>query len=110
MKSVKSQLGTRIRKLRKMRNLTQEQLAEFLGIDQKQVSCIERGINAPAMERLQSISEALGVQLRDLFDFDDKQGSIDESLLKLGEGQRKIAYKIFQAAIEALHNESNSRS
>lgn len=105
MKSVRKRLGERIRWLRKVRGLTQEQLAEFLDIDQKQVSCIERGVNAPAMDRLQSIADALGVQIRDLFDFREKDESIDEGLLELDEEKRKIAYQIFKAAIASLKDE-----
>lgn len=106
MKSVRKQLGERIRWLRKVRGFTQEQLAEILDIDQKQVSCIERGVNAPAMDRLQNVADALGVHIRDLFDFGEKDGeSIDDGLLELDHDKRKLAYKIFRAAIVSLKDE-----
>lgn len=103
MKTVKKRLGERIRWLRKVRGFTQEQLAEFLDIEQKQVSCIERGVNAPSMDRLQSVADALGVQVRDLFDFGEVDGdSIDDGLLELDTEKRKIAHQIFRAVIASL--------
>ena len=67
--SLKSQLGQKIQTLRKKRRLTQEQFAELIGIDPKNVSKIENGNNYPSSETLTSIAKALGVEIYELFVF-----------------------------------------
>ena len=50
--------------LRERRNLTQAQLAERCGIDQGDISRIERGSTNPTARTLQRIAEALDADLR----------------------------------------------
>lgn len=69
--ALKQQLGENIQKLRKARKITQEQLAEFVGIDPKNISRIEKGNNYPTAENLSLIANALGVDIYELFVFDD---------------------------------------
>lgn len=70
MVELRFQFGRRLRYLRRLRDLTQEQLAEMVGLSVDQVSNIERGVNAPSFASLARIAEALGVSVADLFDFD----------------------------------------
>jgi len=108
MQSTKNQLGARIREIRRAHGLTQEQLAVLVDIEQKHVSCIERGKNAPTIDRLQKISEVLNVPVKDFFDFGNKSKeevrlrSIDKMVQELDEDKRKIAYKIFSDIIRSL--------
>jgi transcriptional regulator with XRE-family HTH domain len=69
MKNATELFGARIRELRKAQGLTQEQLADFLGIEQKHVSLIELGKSYPSLDRLMRIAEVLKVPLPSLFDF-----------------------------------------
>ena len=69
--ALKQDLGQRIQKLRKERKITQEQLAEIVGIDPKNISRIEKGNNYPTAENLTSIANALGVEIYELFVFND---------------------------------------
>lgn len=69
--ALKQDLGQRIQKLRKDRKITQEQLAEIVGIDPKNISRIEKGNNYPTAENLTSIANALGVEIYELFVFND---------------------------------------
>mgnify|MGYP002711239257 CR=1 FL=1 len=48
--TLKQDLGQRIQKLRKDKKITQEQLAEMVGIDPKNISRIEKGNNYPTAE------------------------------------------------------------
>lgn len=57
--SVKT-FGERLRLARETAGLTQEQLADLLGVDQVQVSKWERGNTQPRMDRLQRIGAAVG--------------------------------------------------
>ena len=64
---IKQLLGVRIRELRKNRNLTQEQLAELVGINPKYVSSIERGKENPTLDTFIKIAESLEVSIGELF-------------------------------------------
>ena len=66
---MKQDLGQRIQKLRKDKKITQEQLAEMVGIDPKNISRIEKGNNYPTAENLTSIAKALHVDIYELFVF-----------------------------------------
>ena len=62
--------GKNLKYYRYMRNLTQEQLAEKIGIDSTSVSDIERGSKGPMFETLTKIANVLNVKLSQLFDED----------------------------------------
>ena len=61
-------IGKFISELRKERKLTQEQLAEKLGVSQKSVSRWETGKNMPDMSLLQGLSSELGITVSELLD------------------------------------------
>jgi len=67
--SLKQKLGQRIQSIRKSKRMTQEQFAELIGIDPKNVSKIENGNNYPSPETLTSIAHALEVDIYELFVF-----------------------------------------
>lgn len=59
-------LGARLRRLRKLRNLTLTQLARHAGLSPQYLSEIERGRKEPSSEMIAAISGALGISLLDL--------------------------------------------
>src|SRR5215510_15329730 len=61
-------VGARVRMRRKMLAMSQEQLAEALGISYQQVQKCERGANRIAASRLQQISHVLQVPLAFFFE------------------------------------------
>ncbi len=63
-------LGINIKKYRKSRSLSQEQLSEMVGIQPRQMSKLETGVHFPSAKTLESICVALDVSPKDLFDFD----------------------------------------
>ena len=69
MKEIKHLLGQRIKELRNKRGLSQQQLAEIVNIDQRNLSNIECGVTFPTRS-LSQIANALNVTLPELFDFD----------------------------------------
>lgn len=72
--SINSLLGKKIKKLREDLGLTQQEMAEKIGVESPSyISKIERGLTSPSYELLARAAEELGVQLKDLFDF---EGSI----------------------------------
>ena len=67
IKSITGIIGHNIQFRRKKRKLTQEALAELVGIGQQSLSRMEKGKIAPRLERLQNFAEALGCMVADLF-------------------------------------------
>jgi transcriptional regulator with XRE-family HTH domain len=59
--------GKNIRRLRKDRGFTQEQLAEEAGMAMRYLSGVERGEENPTLRFMAKIADALGVPLPDLF-------------------------------------------
>jgi len=66
---IKQRLGQRIAELRKGVGFTQEKFAEKTDYSVEFISFVERGINAPSIEGCARIAKALGIPLKDLFDF-----------------------------------------
>lgn len=62
-------LGKRIKFLREKCGLTQEKLAEKSGLSLDYIGKIEVNINKPGLKSLFKISNALGVPIKSLFDF-----------------------------------------
>ncbi len=70
MMSLKEKLGKRIQEIRKSKKLTQEKLAEMIGLDTPNLSNIERGKRFVTSETLEKIITSLQVREKDLFDFE----------------------------------------
>ncbi|SFD01186.1 DNA-binding transcriptional regulator, XRE-family HTH domain [Flexibacter flexilis DSM 6793] len=65
-------VGERIRKLRELRNYTQEYIADKLEISQQQYSNIEKGLFDISLKKLYKISEVLEVSPATILEFDAK--------------------------------------
>lgn len=93
---IKKQLGEKIKRVRKTRNLTQEQLAEKIDISARNLSGIELGYYFPKAETLEKILKALNISLEEMFSNDhlqDKSELIKEINLYLNNfNQNKIEY------------------
>jgi len=70
---LQKKLGHRIAGLRRMNELTQEQLAEAVDCSVEFISLVERGVNAPSVAGLEKFAKALKVEVRDLFTFEGKK-------------------------------------
>ncbi len=71
MKDIKQLIGLRIYQLRKKLNITQSNLAEKANISDDSISRIERGERTPSIQSLSSIANALGVEIKEIFNFSD---------------------------------------
>ncbi len=78
--NLKKYFGQNVQKYRKYRKLTQEKLAELVGVDVTSISSIETGKYFPSADNLTKIVNALQIQVCDLFEFDTLQDS--EALLE----------------------------
>lgn len=86
-------LGKRIRTRRKMMGLTQEVLAEQLGISCSFVGHIERGSRKMSMETLIRISDVMGVSCDYLLQ-DSLQNAVPQSSTPLSEKNRYLLREI----------------
>ena len=60
-KQVRERIGGRVATLRKLKGMTQEQLAQAAGLQRTHVSRIEAGKYAVTLDVIQAIAEALGM-------------------------------------------------
>lgn len=74
-------IGKKIRELRKSRELTQEELADKLGVSSQAISKWENGTCYPDMEQIPALASFFGISLDLLFGYDVKQ--MNENIDKL---------------------------
>lgn len=67
---VKKEFGEKLKRLRKNKNYTQEQLAEMIDIDPRNLSRIEVGLSFVKAETLEKILNALDITTEQLFSND----------------------------------------
>lgn len=82
---MKYEIGSRIRKYRKELGLTQEQLAETIGVTKSRISNWEQGINRPDADILADLSKALNVSpsiLLDVYLSDDELNEQEKRVIK----------------------------
>ncbi len=60
-------VGSRVRQLRKLRGLSQEGLAELVGVSSETISNVERAQHAPSLATLEKIMDALKVSAAEFF-------------------------------------------
>lgn len=73
-------IGTFLKTLRKEKNLTQDQLAEQLGVSNRTVSRWETGTNMPDISLLLEIAELYGVTIPELIDGERKSENMNEEV------------------------------
>ena len=100
-------IAANIKRIRKLKNLSQKQIAMEIGIAQAQYSVIESGKTIPTVPTLQKIARALEVSITEFFLDPDKQNDeINLSILEkvklidtLDEGEKKNLLGIIDMAI-----------
>ena len=68
---LKKELGKNIQKYRKINKITQERLAELVGVEINSISSIETGKYFPSPDNLVKIANVLDISLADLFNFQE---------------------------------------
>ncbi len=71
--SLKRNFGKRLQQVRQARGLTQETLAEVLGVHVRTVRHMEAGVYSPRFDTLEKLAEVLGVEVKALFSFGDEE-------------------------------------
>ena len=97
-------LGSRIRHLRRVKDMTQEQLAEKAVLSIQHIGETERGTGNPTLTSLEKIAAGLGVSLAELFDLDHERfeaGRLREILTGMvaeaSEDELKVFYRVMTA-------------
>lgn len=103
--NIKKLLGKRIKEIRKMKKLTQEQIAEIVQIEPASISNIENGKYYPTAENLDKILVALDVAPEHLFKIEHHKENhvlIEEINVLLNKYPEKVKefYKIIKALTE----------
>lgn len=73
-------IGEFLKVLRKEKGLTQEQLAEILGVSGRTVSRWETGMNMPDLSILIQVAEFYGVDIKEILDGERKGENMDKEL------------------------------
>lgn len=69
--NLKNLFGQNVQKYRKLKKLTQENLAELIGVDATSISAIETGKYFVSAENLSKLANALDIEVSELFTFQD---------------------------------------
>lgn len=109
MKNFNGLVGKRISELRKACGMTQAELAELADLEVETISRLESGNRNMNLASLNRITQALGVELKDFFDFrspvaktvpSKKLLRIYRLLEKLPEAKVRKIYEIVRMALE----------
>lgn len=101
---IKKIVGKNIKKYRKLKNLTQEKLAELLNVEVSTLSNLETGKSFPNQENLRKIIDILGIELEMLFtdkdinnlEFAQKDFEKRYELIKNNEEKFNILYNMLK--------------
>lgn len=98
-----SNVGKRIKSAREQLGLTQEQLAETIGLSSMHISVIERGVKPPKLETFIKIANTLGVSSDQLLQDEiiNTNETVTTEISKLVENLPKHQQQIIAHCIEA---------
>ena len=69
-KKVSKKLGKKISTLRKAQKISQAQLEFECGLSRQYISYLESGLKSPTIDSLVSIADVMGIQVKQLLDFE----------------------------------------
>ncbi|MCP4182435.1 MAG: helix-turn-helix transcriptional regulator [Hyphomicrobiales bacterium] len=79
-----------LRRVRKLRDLSQEKLAAKANRSVEAISNLERGLNLPSFDTLEELATALNVPVRDFFEFEDENSGRSTKLTELLNAARML--------------------
>jgi transcriptional regulator with XRE-family HTH domain len=82
MKKISEKIGEKIKQVREKQNLTQQSMADELGITSNGYGKIERGDSAINLDKLEKIAEILKVKLEDLMDLEKSVVALTDNKIK----------------------------
>jgi transcriptional regulator with XRE-family HTH domain len=116
-KDLRKKLGARIARYRQEAGLSQEKLAEKVGIRPETVSRLERGHTLPSIETIAEIGKVLGAELHELLNLGPaKRGSnaaiedLVTILVNRPESHVRLVQRLAVSAFEILDQQGPKRS
>lgn len=106
MSEIKKLLGKRIREVRILRNLTQEDLSELTDIGASSISKIESGHFHPTDENLEKIAKALKIEPYKLYMFNHQKDTREliedlENILKCAtDDEIKLVHRVVTSILD----------
>lgn len=99
-------VGNEIKKARKSKNLSQFQLAELTGIDEKQIYRIESGFTSPKLENFVKIASVLDLNIKFFNTIDIEERPYVKDIINLlnesTEDKLKVYYNVLKSLNEVL--------
>ncbi|MGQ0507853.1 MAG: helix-turn-helix domain-containing protein [Myxococcaceae bacterium] len=97
--------GAHVKRLRKARELTQEELAERSDLSVDAVRRIERGGFSPSLETVGKLAQGLEVTLRTLFQSFERERSdlvseVSDFLATRSRAELRLAWRVLQAMFD----------
>lgn len=98
--------GKRIKELRKKNHLTQEQLAEKIGVYPKQIGNIETGTCFTTFQTLEKLAQVFNVGIEELFEFshiatrDELIKNITEMITSANDTQLSLLHRIIRTVLK----------
>ncbi len=98
--------GKRIKELRKIKGLTQEELSEKLGVFQKQIGNIETGTTFTTMKNIEKLAQIFNVEIADLFEFNHQKSrkeitdEINKYILDASDKNLRTIYRVIKEIVK----------
>lgn len=102
-------LGEKIKKIRKLKTLTQAELAEAVSLNVKQISRIEAGLNYPTYTSFARLIDVLNIDINDFctsgsYSYDDTTLQIMELINSADDNKKALYLGILKYLDENLKN------
>ncbi len=94
-------LGERLKMLRKINDLTQEQLSDYMGVSPQAVSRWETGVTSPDISALPQLAELFNISVDELLGIDEKKKEAEIATV-ISECEKKINRNITAEPIAEL--------
>jgi len=105
VENIYSAFGKRFKELREAKKLTQEQLAEYLGVEARQISRIETGKCFTTLDNLSKIAQIYNIEIKDIFSFNhqkNKEELIDATIAIMRSSSEENCRKIYKISKELV--------
>ena len=91
------EVGERIRELRERAGFTQNKLAEWAGVSQTHLRRVELGQQDITVGHLQLICDALGISLKDFFNFGEETEDVAVAMSNLTPRQKNLLIEFLKS-------------
>lgn len=106
---VERSIGRRIQQYRKKKGLTQEQLAEKVGLSTNYISAVERGVNQLNLDKLIDVINILECSANEIFvdvlnnGYEIKSSLLSEQISKLSKDEQERIFAVVQTLVDTAN-------